>query len=92
MATLLAIWSLLSAAWSDAPARALFEFDRALLYLLAFGVMACFARRPSDLATVLRWVLAAIVVVAAGGARHPAPALTSSRRFPAASLPGSRTR
>ncbi len=64
VATLLAIWSLLSAAWSDAPARALFEFDRALLYLLAFGVMACFARRPADLAAVLRWVLAAIVVVA----------------------------
>ena len=35
--------------------------------------MACFARRPSDLAAVLRWVLAAIVVVAVGGARHPAP-------------------
>src|SRR6266496_2645574 len=26
-------WTLLSAAWSDAPGRALVEFDRALLYL-----------------------------------------------------------
>ena len=65
VAALLAGWTLLSAVWSDAPARALYEFDRTLLYLLAFGVMACFPRRPSDLAAVLRWVLAAIVVVAA---------------------------
>ncbi|HET9737380.1 MAG TPA: O-antigen ligase family protein [Solirubrobacteraceae bacterium] len=65
LAALLAGWTLFSAVWSDAPARALHEFDRMLLYLLAFGVMACFPRRPSDLATVLRWVLAAIVVVAA---------------------------
>jgi O-antigen ligase len=64
VACLLAGWTLLSAVWSDAPARALFEFDRTLLYLLAFGAMACFARRPSDLETTLRWVLGAIVVVA----------------------------
>ena len=36
------LWTLLSATWSDAPARALIEFDRALVYLLAlvlFGSM-----------------------------------------------------
>src|SRR3954451_6698619 len=33
---LLATWTLLSALWSDAPARATLEFDRVLLYLLAF--------------------------------------------------------
>ena len=64
VASLLAGWTLVSAVWSDAPARALFEFDRTLLYVLAFGIMACFARRPTDLAAVVRWILAAIVVVA----------------------------
>src|SRR3954453_17531619 len=31
---LLALWTLLSAIWSDAPARALIEFDRTFAYLL----------------------------------------------------------
>ena len=64
---LLASWTLLSALWSDAPARALLEFDRVLLYVLAFGLMACFPRGPGDLRVVLRWVLVAIVAVAVAG-------------------------
>ena len=31
-----AVWVLISYIWSDSPARSLLEFDRALLYLLAF--------------------------------------------------------
>ena len=45
---LLAVWQLASALWSDAPARALLEFDRTLLYLLAlifFGSLAGSAER-----------------------------------------------
>ncbi len=41
--TLYAVWTLMSAGWSDATSRALIEFDRALLYLLvllAGGLMA----------------------------------------------------
>src|SRR5687767_3265778 len=34
----LAAWTLASAAWSDAPARALTEFDRVLLYLLLLSL------------------------------------------------------
>jgi O-antigen ligase len=64
---LLAAWTLLSVTWSDSASRALVEFDRVLLYVLAFGVMACFARQPRDLTIVLRWVLLAIVGVAIAG-------------------------
>ena len=92
LATLLAVWTLVSAAWADAPARALFEFDRTLLYLLAFAVMACFAAaavRPRGGAPVgprrdrrrRR-----------GGARHPAAARRLRGGSLGASLPGSRTR
>lgn len=62
-----AAWLLLSSGWSHAPARALLEFDRALVYLLAFALMASMPRRPGDVAVLLRWVLAAIVAVAAAG-------------------------
>ncbi|MGI8624587.1 MAG: hypothetical protein ACR2NB_14150, partial [Solirubrobacteraceae bacterium] len=34
--TLLAVWTLVSASWSQSPARALVEYDRVLLYLLAY--------------------------------------------------------
>ena len=71
----------------DAPARALYEFDRALLYLLAFGVLWPASRGgPSGLATVLG--------VGPRGHRSslPPPRLprgcspASSRRVPGASL------
>jgi hypothetical protein len=63
----LACWVLLSAGWSDAPARALLEFDRVLLYLLAFVLLALVARRAGDLAVLLRWTLLAIVAAAVVG-------------------------
>ncbi len=64
---LLASWILLSGLWSGAPFRAVAEFDRALLYLLAFGFYATFPRRPGDLSIVLRWVLLAMTAAAAAG-------------------------
>lgn len=61
---LLSAWILLSALWSDAPGRALIEFDRAFLYLLVLVICGSVART----ATRLRWMAAAlalgIVVVA----------------------------
>ena len=63
----LACWVLLSATWSDAPARAMVEFDRVLLYLLTFVFFAVIARRRGDLAILLRWTLLAIVAAAAVG-------------------------
>jgi hypothetical protein len=64
---LLASWTFASALWSDAPMRAIAEFDRVLLYLLGFAFMATFPRRPGDLSVVLRWVLLAIVATAIVG-------------------------
>ena len=43
---LLATWTLASAAWSDSSARALTEFDRALLYLLALVVFGSLPGSP----------------------------------------------
>jgi hypothetical protein len=63
----LACWILASSLWGDAPGRVLAEFDRALLYLLAFALCAGTVRRPGDLTVLLRWVLLAIVVAAVAG-------------------------
>ena len=43
---LFAVWTLLSGDWSDAPARALVEFDRALLYLLVLVFVGPARARP----------------------------------------------
>ncbi|HYH90667.1 MAG TPA: O-antigen ligase family protein [Solirubrobacteraceae bacterium] len=58
-------WTLASSAWSDAPARALVEFDRALLYLLILAFMGLHARAPGHLSILLRWVGLAIALAAA---------------------------
>lgn len=63
----LASWTLLSAQWSDAAGRVLPEFDRTLLYLLAFCTLAAVPRREGDLSAMLRWVLLAIVAIAVVG-------------------------
>lgn len=55
-----AVWTLLSGAWSDASGRALLEFDRVLLYVLAlafFGTLAPSVRR-------LRWAVGGLAVAA----------------------------
>jgi hypothetical protein len=64
---LLAAWTLVSATWSDAAARALSEFDRTLLYGLVLVLTGSVAARVGDLATVLRWVAAAFAALALAG-------------------------
>ncbi len=59
---LLAAWTLLSANWSDATARAFIEFDRTLLYLLAFVVLGAVGRTPSR----VRWVVRGLALAAFG--------------------------
>jgi hypothetical protein len=62
---LFALWTLLSAQWSGAPARALIEFDRALLYTATLALFASFPARSGRLQLLLGGLTAAIVVVAA---------------------------
>ena len=54
-------WVLASAGWSDAPARAMIEFDRALLYWLALFLFGSLAYTPRRLAWATRLVALAIV-------------------------------
>lgn len=62
---LFAAWTLASALWSDAPARAMIELDRALLYLAALTLFAAAPWSRARLQAVLAGVTAAAVVVAA---------------------------
>ncbi len=58
---LFAVWTLISSGWSDAPARALLEYDRVLLYLLAFLLVGALGRTPDR----LRWAIRAVAIAAA---------------------------
>jgi len=60
-------WTLLSGAWSDAPGRALLEFDRALLYLLALVLFGSFPRSPARMRAMLWGLALGIVVVGVTG-------------------------
>ncbi len=51
---LYAVWTLGSALWSDAPARAMLEFDRALLYGVALALFGSIPRRTERTAWALR--------------------------------------
>src|SRR4051794_41886522 len=62
---LFVVWTMLSGEWSDSPARALVESDRALLYLLMLVFIGLHARGPGRLAAVLRWVALAIAAASA---------------------------
>ena len=62
---LLAAWTLASASWSDAPARALLEYDRTLLYLAAILLLGSVGWTAGRLRLALYGVLAAIVAVCA---------------------------
>jgi hypothetical protein len=69
-----ASWTLVSGTWSDATGRALVEFDRALLYVLAIAFYAMVPRDRGSLTVLLRWVLAAFTAAAlAGVASRVAP-------------------
>ena len=59
---LFVVWTMLSGDWSNAPARALVESNRALLYLLMLVFVGLHARGPGRLAALLRWVALAIAV------------------------------
>ena len=61
--TLFAIWTLLSALWSGSPARALLEFDRTLLYLLALVTLATLPVTGPRLELALRAFAGAVGVV-----------------------------
>ncbi len=63
----LAVWTLASAAWSDAPARALAEFDRTLLYGLVLVLTGTAVARIGDLSMLLRWTAAAFAAIALAG-------------------------
>ncbi len=54
-------WAFVSAAWSDAPVRALVEFDRALLYLLMLLLFASLPRTADS----ARWLVRGIALGAA---------------------------
>jgi hypothetical protein len=62
---LLAGWTLMSAMWSDAPFRALSEFDRTLAYTLVVCLIGSFASRRGDLDQALRALTGVFALVAA---------------------------
>jgi hypothetical protein len=64
---LYAAWTLVSVAWSHAPARAFVEFDRALLYLLVLVVCGSTPTRQRDLSRLLLGVTAALCAICVAG-------------------------
>jgi O-antigen ligase len=64
---LFAVWTLVSAAWSQAPGRALLEYDRVLLYLLAFVLLGCLARTVPRVRWAVRGLVAGAFVVCVAG-------------------------
>jgi O-antigen ligase len=63
----LAVWALASGGWSDAPGRALLEAQRTALYGLAFLLFAALPRPRGGLATMVRGIALAILVVCGAG-------------------------
>ncbi len=64
---LFALWTLLSAQWSDATGRALVSFDRVLLYLAILALFACIPRSEQRFRWLLRGLLLATAAVALAG-------------------------
>jgi hypothetical protein len=64
---LFAVWSLVSSSWSDSPARAVAEFDRALLYLLMFALLATLPRTPATARLVLYGIAGAATFLCIAG-------------------------
>jgi O-antigen ligase len=62
-----AVWTVLSGGWSHAPGLALLEFNRVLLYLLAFLLFASLARSTQRIRLMVRGVAGGIVLVCAIG-------------------------
>src|SRR5439155_26641346 len=60
-------WTLLSGAWSNSPGRALLEFDRALVYLLALILFGSLPRSPERMRVMVWGLGLGIVAVAIAG-------------------------
>jgi len=60
-------WVLLSALWSGSSARAVLEFDRALVYLLALAVLGSLPYTVARLESAIRVFTAAVVVICLAG-------------------------
>jgi O-antigen ligase len=60
-------WTLLSGTWSHSPGRALLEFDRALVYLLALILFGSLPRSPARMHAMLWGLAAAIGIVSVAG-------------------------
>ena len=60
---LLTVWTLVSAEWSGTPTRTLQEYQRALLYLLCFGLFACLPNGTGN----ARWLIR-VIAIALGAA------------------------
>ena len=58
-------WTLLSASWSDSTSRALLEFNRTLLYLVALALFGLTIRRTWQLQWLVWGLAGAIIVVCA---------------------------
>jgi hypothetical protein len=64
---LFAVWALISSAWSDAPARAVGEFDRTLLYMLTLALLATLPRTTETARIVMFGIAGAMTFVCMGG-------------------------
>ncbi len=64
---LFALWTLLSGLWSDAPGRALLEFDRVLVYLVGTLLFGSFVRSAARVRWMLRGLALAIFAVCTSG-------------------------
>ncbi len=64
---LLAVWTLVSAGWSDASARAIAEYDRTLLYALVLVFFGSIPRTPRAARWLVIGLAAGLVVVCLGG-------------------------
>jgi O-antigen ligase len=64
---LFAAWSLVSTAWSDSPARAVAEFDRALLYILMLALLATLPRTMQTARIVMVGIAGSMAFVCLGG-------------------------
>ena len=64
---LLGVWALVSTAWSDAPARAVGEFDRALLYMLMLALVATLPRTAETARLVFMGITAGAALVCVSG-------------------------
>jgi O-antigen ligase len=64
---LFAVWTLISSAWSDSPARALVAFDRALLYLMALVLYGLVGGGPARERAIVRGVALGGTIVCLAG-------------------------